>query len=56
MPSLRADLRGEDSRGNALNNVLEFDTKANECKEMPPLPTAITTSLNKNGNRSSEIK
>ena len=35
-------LGGEDSDGEPLNSVLEFDPKKNECKEMPPLPHPLT--------------
>ena len=35
-------LGGEDSEGEPLNSVLEFDPKKNECKEMPPLPHPLT--------------
>ena len=35
-------LGGEDNDSVALNSVLEFDPKRNECKEMPPLPHPLT--------------
>ena len=35
-------LGGEDTNGEVLNNVLEFDAKKNECEKMPPLPHPLT--------------
>ena len=32
----------QDSSGEPLNSVLEFDPKKNECKKMPPLPHPLT--------------
>ena len=33
---------GETDGGNALDSVLEFDPKKNECKRMPPLPYPLS--------------